>query len=280
MEVAAVEAGNMAARIILYIAVVFALVFGYVKYLEKKGIYYPTNDIEVGPELINLGFEEVNIETKDNVRINGWFIPCKQARYTVLFFHGNAGNISFRIDKAGLLDNAGLSIFIIDYRGYGKSLGIPSEKGLYLDARAAYDYLVNKRNIRPDTIILYGESLGSAVAVDLAAEKKVGGIIIEEGFSCGKDMGKVFYPYFPRFIFSNIFDSLAKIKKVNCPKLFFHSRDDEIIPIRIALKLYNAAGEPKRMVELAGDHNNAFLDSQEVYLSSIISFIKELKRED
>jgi len=260
-------------RIILNILIGIGLIFAYVKYLEYKGIYYPVKEILIDPSSAGMPFKDIYIITEDNVRINSWFISNPKARYTILFFHGNAGNIGDRIDKLELLYQEGLNIFIIDYRGFGKSQGRPSERGFYRDASAAYEYLVNTIGASPERIILYGESLGSAIAVDLAFHRKVKALILEGAFSCGRDMGVKFYPFLPRFIFANSFDSLTKIKDIAAPKLFIHSRDDEIVPFSLAKKLYDRAREPKEFLEVRGDHNSAFLDSKEPYISSIRAFV-------
>ena len=217
------------------------------------------------------------VATKDGVKINGWFIPYNNATYTLLFSHGNAGNIAHRLDKIVMLHKMGLNIFIFDYRGYGNSQGKPSEKGLYLDAETAYGYLLDTRNIAPEHIILYGESLGTAVAVNLARNVAVKGLILEGSFSSGKDMGRVLYPFIPRIFLPNIFDSWGKIKKIPAPKLFLHSTEDEIIPVVLARKLFSHAVEPKYLTELRGSHNNAFIESQEQYLSAIKAFVNNLE---
>jgi fermentation-respiration switch protein FrsA (DUF1100 family) len=251
--------------------------FGYVKYIENKGIFYPVKEVEFDPSYIRLAFEDVYISTKDGFKINGWFIPSSNASYTILFCHGNAGNIGHRLDKINLLHGIGLNIFILDYRGYGRSQGKPSENGFYLDAQAAYDYLVNNRKIDPKKIILYGESIGTAVAIDLAAKVEVKAFIVEGAFSSGKDMAKRIYPFLPPLIFSNRFDSSAKIKKISAEKLFIHSREDEIVPLALAMKLYSFADAPKQFIEIYGGHNTAFLDAKEKYIFSIKSFIDNLR---
>ncbi len=263
-------------RIILILLLGLGLIFGYVKYLEHKGVYYPVKEILIYPESAGLSFNDVYITTEDNIIINGWFIPNPKAEYILLFFHGNAGNIGDRIDKLKLLYHAGFGILIIDYRGFGKSRGRALESGFYRDASAAYDYLMNTINVKPEQLVLYGESLGSAVAVDLAFHRKVRALILEGAFSRGRDMAVRIYPLLPRFVFSNSFDSLTKIKEINAPKLFIHSRDDEIVPFNLAKKLYDNAKGPKEFLEIQGDHNSAFLSSQRSYISSISTFIEKL----
>jgi len=263
-------------KAIVYVVVLILVIAGYVKFMENRIIFYPMKGLEFTPKLVALEFEDVYLNTRDNIKINGWFIPAENARGTLLFFHGNAGNIGHRLEKILLIHNLRLNIFIIDYRGYGLSQGRPSEAGMYLDAGAAYDYLVNQRRIKSKEIIAYGESLGAAAVCHLAAEEDLGALIIESGFSRGRDMAKRIYPYLPTFLFSNNFDSLSKIEKVKAPKLFIHSKNDEIVPFKLAQRLYNAASEPKRFVELVGGHNTAFLDSKEKYVSSMELFLDSL----
>jgi len=263
-------------NIIYFFLLIIALVIAYAKYIETRGIYFPQKAIEVYPSDAGVEFEEVNLKTQDGVLINGWFIPQDKARYTLLFLHGNAGNISYRLEKINLLQSCGANVFIIDYRGFGKSQGRPSEKGFYLDARAAYDYLLSGRNILPGQIILYGESMGTAVSVDLASREKVGGVILEGAFSCGRDMARIIYPFMPPFVFSDSFNSLKKIKNVRAPKLFLHSKDDEIVPFLLAQKLYNASFEPKKFQELKGNHNNLFIESGGEYVDAVSSFVAKL----
>ena len=262
---------------IIYIFIGLALIFGYIKYMESRGIFFPLRNVEATPSFLHIPFEDVYIKTEDNIKINGWFIPKEGAKDTILFCHGNAGNIGNRLEKIIFLQEADVNIFIIDYRGYGKSQGRPTEEGLYLDAAAAYNYLVNTREIKAENIILYGESIGTAVIINLASREKIAGLIAEGAFSTGRDMGKQIYPFLPAFIFSNKFDSLSKIKDVNEPKLFIHSRDDEIVPFGLVKKLFDAAGEPKQLKEIKGSHNSCFLDCREATLACIKSFIEQLQ---
>ncbi|MCM8796388.1 MAG: alpha/beta hydrolase [Candidatus Omnitrophica bacterium] len=265
-------------RFPLIIIAVICVFFFYLKFLERKAIYFPQKEIEVYPSAIGLPYEEVNFSTEDNLGINGWFIRSPIGRYTILFLHGNSGNISGRLEKIRMLYELGLNVYIIDYRGYGKSKGSPQEAGFYKDAVASYRYLREKYNILPEQIILYGESLGTAVAIDLATREKIGGIILEGTFSRGRDMAKKIYPFLPNFVFANSYDSLTKIRVINVPKLFLHSRQDEVVPVVLAQKLFSAANHPKYFVELNGGHNTAFLDSSKEYLTAISEFIKAISK--
>jgi fermentation-respiration switch protein FrsA (DUF1100 family) len=266
----------MLTRILLYLIIFFVLMHGYVKLIETKTVFFPTKNIIVTPQFIDLAYKNIYLTTKDGLKINGWFLPDNQARYTLLFLHGNAGNIGDRLDKLEILKKAKLNILIIDYRGYGNSQGSPSEQAVYIDAQAAYDYLIKEEKIDPQEIILYGESLGCAVAIDLASKVKAKALVVEGGFSSGKDMAKIMYPLLPGFFFRHKLDSLAKIKEVKVAKLFMHSKNDEVVPLKLAKKLFDYAPEPKEFIELIGGHNDAFLDSREQYISSIISFIERL----
>ncbi|MFH1902356.1 MAG: alpha/beta hydrolase [Candidatus Omnitrophota bacterium] len=265
---------------IIFIAIFLGVGFLYIKYLEKKSVFFPAKEIEFTPAAIGLSFEDVYLNTADNIQINGWFISQEEAKYTILFLHGNGGNIGDRLEKIKMFYEMGVNMFIIDYRGYGNSKGKPHEKGIYKDAKAAYNYLVGKRGINPVDIVFYGESLGGAAAIVLASQVKAGGLILEGTFSSGRDMAKIMYPFMPSFLFPNLFDSLGKIKSVNAPKLFIHSRDDEVVPFRLGKKLYNAASSPKELIEIEGPHNNVFLDSKEKYISSIKRFIEQVSKKE
>ena len=260
----------------LIIAVIIFLVG--IRYIERHSIYFPMKDVISNPASVELPYEEVYFDTPDNKRLNGWYIANSKAKFTIIFCHGNAGNISHRLEKILIFYNLGLNIFIFDYRGYGKSIGAPSESGLYEDADAAYNYLTKERRISKDSVILYGESIGGAVAIDLARKTDVGALITEETFTSIKDMSGIAYPFLPYFIFSSRFDALSKIKNVGCPKLIVHSIDDEIVPFRLGEKLFDAARPPKKFLKIRGSHNTAFLESEEQFKEGIKSFLSDLKR--
>ncbi len=263
-------------KTILWIALFIILFITGIRYIERRGMYFPMKDIAITPDAVGLPYEEVYFETSDKKRLSGWFIPNGRARFTVIFSHGNAGNISHRIDKILLLHRLGVNIFIFDYRGYGKSEGRPSEEGLYKDASAAYDYLTDERKISKEDIILYGESIGGAVAIDLAQKRYARALITEETLTSVRAIAKTIYPFIPHFLFSNRFDSISKIKGLSCSKLIIHSVDDEIVPFRLGERLFNAAGEPKRFLRIRGTHNEAFLDSKVQFAEGIKAFLDSL----
>lgn len=243
------------------------------RYKEKQSIYFPEKAIAATPSYLGLPFEDVYFKTADGVELNGWFIPANPASATLLFAHGNAGNISHRLEKIILFNKLGLNIFIFDYRGYGRSKGSPDEQGLYLDGKAAYDYLVLQKEIPAENILLYGESIGGAVVIDLATKVSVKAIITEGTFTCAKDMIKVIYPFVPPAVFVSRFDSIDKIKNITAPKLIIHSINDEMIPFSLAEKLFQAAVPPKQFLKIKGGHNSAFLDSEEIFLSGVKEFL-------
>lgn len=261
---------------IIYILIAIIFVLVYFRYIERRSLYFPMRDMEFLPSMVDLSYEDIYLDTDDGVRLNAWLIPVNHSRFTILFCHGNAGNIGHRIEKMQLLNGLGHNVFIFDYRGYGKSSGRPSEKGLYKDAEASYNYLLSEKKILPGSIILYGESLGAAVAIDLASRRKVGALITESAFSSAQDVARTIYPFLPGFFISSKFDSLKKIKCINVPKLIIHSQNDEIIPFSQSLKLFEVSPEPKKHLVLIGGHNTCFLDSKDLYVSGIREFLKEL----
>lgn len=262
---------------IIFLSIILALGFVWFRYFEWKSIFFPTREFSYTPDNSGLEYEDVFMKTQDDQKINAWFILARNSSFTLLFCHGNGGNISHRVGKIEILNKLGLNIFIFDYRGYGKSEGRPSEQGIYLDAQAAYGYLTKEKNVSPEGIIVYGESLGAAVAVDLASKVELKAMILEGAFSCAKDISREIYPFLPTFILKSKFDSLSKIKKITSPKLFIHSVNDEIVPIHLSHKLFNAAPEPKTFRTIGGGHNTCHMDSQKEYTESIGTFIDSLK---
>lgn len=260
--------------IYIILAVIFVLV--YFRYIERRSLYFPMKDIEFVPSDAGLNYEDVYLDTSDGVKLNAWLIPAADSKYTLLFCHGNAGNISHRIEKTLILNKLRLDVFIFDYRGYGKSSGRPSEQGLYKDVQAAYNYLVSKRKVLPEHIILYGESLGGAAAIDLASKNDVKAVITECTFSSTHDVARAVYPFLPTFFLSSKFDSASRIKGIAVPKLIIHSQNDEIIPFKQSVKLFDASPEPKKHLVLKGSHNTCFLDSKDLYVSGIREFLENL----
>lgn len=236
----------------------------------------PSRALEATPESAGLAYESVDFSTDDGVRLHGWFLPGPAAaRATLLFCHGNAGNISHRLDSLKIFHDLGLSVLIFDYRGYGESDGRPSEAGTYRDAEAAWRYLTDQRGIAPENIVIFGRSLGAAVAAHLAAAHKPKALILESGFTSAPDLAAEIYWFLPvRWLLRLRYDAAAYLKQVRAPVLIVHSRDDEIIPFRHGRALFAAANEPKELLQIRGDHNQGFLISGRAYIDGIDAFLK------
>jgi hypothetical protein len=241
---------------------------------EPRMIYYPDRTPFITPP----GVTDLNLTTSDGVKIHGWFVPGPtNATRTVLILHGNAGHLADRTEKIEIFQSLGLNVCIIDYRGYGRSEGEPNEPGTYRDAQAAYEHLTKTRNREPRTIILYGESLGTGVAVELASRVPVGGLVLEAPFTSIGDVAQGMFPFLPvRYLVRNKYDSLHKIAGINVPLLLLHSREDEVFAYRHAERLYAAARDPKRIVALHGQHNDAFIQSLAVYRGALRDFFARL----
>ncbi len=293
------------AMYLIFICLVFVI---YVWYLEETTIFHPQRELTRTPGDAGLLYEDVYFITIDQVQLHAWFVKGRpfgsplargmkprastaakstgkpvalasvkspRAANTVVFFHGNAGNIADRIEKAQLFIDMGLNVLMVDYRGYGKSAGKPSEAGIYKDALAAYDYLSTRDEVDVTRLIVYGASLGGAVAIDLAAQRNVGALVIDSSFSSAADMARVIFPFVPSFLIRTKMDSAAKVKSMSVPKLFLHSRSDEIVPFLFGQKLFNAAAPPKEFIELSGTHNDGYISSQDAFINSIEKFLKQ-----
>ena len=241
---------------------------------QPSMIFFPYATLDQTPAEWGLAYEDVILHSEDGVRLHGWYIPHHGSKQVLLFFHGNAGNISHRGASVEIFHRLGLNLFIFDYRGYGKSQGKPDEEGLYNDARAAWRYLTNERGFEQEDIILFGRSLGGAVAAELAAEVEPGGLILESTFSSAKDVANALLPVLSRLIFLRYdFNTAAHVTRMRSPLLVLHSPDDEIIPFHLGEKVFHAANEPKSFVRMRGDHNSGFLMSQPDYERALGAFV-------
>ncbi len=229
-------------------------------FAQERLVYFP----EIGrafvatPQDRGLPYEELILRTGDGLALHAWHVPVPEPRGVVLFFHGNAGNLSHRVDSLAMFARLGYATLIVDYRGYGRSEGEPSEEGTYLDALAAWRYLTAERGVAPGDVVLFGESLGAAVAAWLAARTRPRALVLLSGFVSVPDLGQDLYPWLPVKWLARIrYSTQDYLKAVSCPVLVAHSREDEIVPFRHAERLYAAAPEPKRFLELRGGHNDA-----------------------
>lgn len=266
---------------ILTIAISVYVVFALMLYLFQGRMVYlsnlPERALGAWPSDIGLDYEDVSLTTSDNERLHGWYIPAVDSRGGLLFLHGNAGNISHRLDSIKIFHELDLDILIIDYRGYGQSTGKASEQGTYLDAQAAWDYLINSRRIPADQIIVFGRSLGGAIGAWLGVQHTPAAVIIESSFSSGVDMAHQLYPFLPvRLITRLKYPVVDYAARLDCPVLVVHSRHDEIIPFTMGQAIYAAVKQQKKFLELKGDHNNGFLISQEDYIGGLKDFTQAI----
>lgn len=217
------------------------------------------------------------------MRLHGWYLPAPdgagagRGAPALLFLHGNAGNISHRIRSLRLFHELGLAVLIIDYRGYGQSEGRPDEQGLYLDALAGWRHLRDERDVAPADIVVFGRSLGGAVAAWLAARERPGGVILEAAFTSAPDLGRELYPWLPvRRLLRVDYDTRAAVGSIDTPLLIIHGRDDGIVPFAHARRLYEAAAGPRTLLELSGGHNDAFVVSAADYREGVARFLSGL----
>ena len=234
---------------------VVALGFGFLYWGASRAPYYPLKYPKgfwnVQSEL---GAKDVWLMARDGTRLHGWWIDVPGAELVTLFLHGNAGNVTYRFPQMREVTVAGSSILMLEYRGYGKSESSPSESGLYQDADAAYEYLVH-RGYPPGRILLHGESIGTAVAVDLASRRECAGVVLESAFTAGSDLARSVLPILGPILFRG-FDTRRKIARVQAPILFFHGDRDDIVPLSMGRELYNAAPAPKTFFEVPGAGHN------------------------
>ncbi|WP_018877436.1 alpha/beta hydrolase [Thioalkalivibrio sp. ALE28] len=264
-------------KILVLAGLGYALMTGLIFVTQDRLVYMPSSNLTGTPERIGLDYEDVELVTADGVRLHGWFVPSPQGEESpvLLFLHGNAGNISHRLHSLQLFHELGLAVLIIDYRGYGRSAGRPDEAGTYADARAAWEYLTEARSIAPDSVVVFGRSLGAAVAADLATGVEPGAVILESAFTSAADLGARHYPWLPvRALLRHEYDTLSRIEAITAPLLLAHSVDDEIVPFAHTERLYAAAGQA-RLLEMEGGHNEAFLATGDAYLEGLRAFLTE-----
>lgn len=233
---------------------------GLLYYWANRALYYPSKYPEGDWDAQrSLGAADAWMEASDGVKIHGWFVQREDSRLVTLFLHGNAGNITHRASRMREILAAGSSVLVIDYRGYGKSSGRPSEQGLYRDSEAAFIYLLGK-GYRANQIILHGESLGTAVAVDLASRRPCAGLILEAPFTSASDVAATVVPFLGPLLVRS-FNSVPKIRWLRVPKLFLQGDRDEIVPLRLGQQLFAAAQWPKSFWLIPGAGHNDILET-------------------
>ncbi len=277
----------MLKRFIIYSALITVLIMIIPKFIEKRLIFHPdkSND-HTTPDAYGIQYDDVTFRTEDGLNLNGWFVPGKKSvpdadLHTLLWFHGNSGNINRRLDNIKMLhDRVPVNVFIFDYRQYGRSEGKISEQGTYIDARDALAYLHSRNDINNEKIIFFGRSLGSAVAVELAVKEKCRALILETPFTSIKEMGKKLYPFLPfTFFLRTKYDSLSRIGDIKVPTLIMHGDKDELVPIEQGKILYEKANEPKEFYTIPGAmHNDTHIVGGEEYFDVIKRFISKLSK--
>jgi fermentation-respiration switch protein FrsA (DUF1100 family) len=257
---------------LIVICIVLSVVF-YHK-IENFYVFFPQTNLEITPDDLNLNYRDVYFNSPDREKLHGWFFPTAADHPVIMISHGNACNISHMLDYANILTGMNLQVFLFDYRGYGRSTGTPSEKGIYMDAQAAYDYLVNEERIAADNIILFGQSLGAAAAIDVAIKNYIRSIIIEGAFTSTRDMAKTMFPLsIVSFLLPSNYNNLEKMVLITAPKLIVHGEHDEIVPFFMGKTLFEASMDPKYFYAIKGaGHNDTFIVGGKRYFEDIAYF--------
>ncbi|MBF6174356.1 alpha/beta hydrolase [Nocardia blacklockiae] len=218
--------------------------------------FLPERQVTVTPRQLGLPYEDLYFTAADGVRLNGWFVRAARPIGHILFAHGNAGNIGDRSPVLALLAAAGFDVLVFDYRGYGRSAGRPSERGVYLDARAARAALLERTGVDRDRVLYLGKSLGGAVMIELATEFPPAGLILMSTFTGLRDAARAVYPLLPKPVVPNAFPSLRRIRSLRVPTLVMHGDNDDLLPVRMGRALYEAAAQPKSLKIYPGAGHN------------------------
>jgi hypothetical protein len=266
-------------RFIFIIVASYGLLVAVVYFMQDRMLYLPNvagRTLTMTPMDVGMDYQDVYIDTADGVTLHGWFIVGRSSQ-VLLFFHGNAGNISHRLDSIRQFQKLGLSVLIVDYRGYGQSGGRTTERGIYRDADAAWRYLTEDRGISAGDIVIFGRSLGASAASWLAAQHQPRALIVESSFTSVPDIAQELYPWLPARWLSRFSHATRDyIRDVRCPVLVAHSRDDEIIPFHHGEAIFASANEPRTLLVLRGTHNDAFLRDERVYIEGVQTFLTGL----
>jgi len=244
--------------------------------MENSFIFFPAREIQRTPEEAGLLYEDVSFSTEKGIRLNGWYIPSPEAEITLLWFHGNAGNISHRVENLRLVhDRLKTNIFIFDYRGYGRSEGSISEEGTYEDARAALQYLRNKKSVDSKRLVLFGRSLGAAVATHLAIQEDALALILETPFVSIEAMARVVLPFLPiGALLKTKYDVLEMIPRAKPPVLVLHGDRDDVVPYDQGRRVFEAARAPKEFYTIRGaSHNDTYVAGGEAYFAFLKDYI-------
>ena len=238
--------------------------------IASKFLFFPEKVLEFYPSQLEIPYEDVRFKNDEGLTLHGWFFKGKRD-HTLLYLHGNAGNIGGRLDKVQLLRRFGWNIFVFDYRGYGGSEGHPSIEGVVKDSESAFRYLTEKRKIPNEQIILFGESLGGAMAVHLAHQEPVGAVILESTFTTLRDLAGHIYKFLPAMAIPDVYRSVDLIRHIKAPVMVIHGTEDAVIPFEMGKKLYDAAPHPKRLFAVPNAHHN------DVYVVGKLDYLKEIE---
>ncbi len=267
-------------RTLLGLAIAAAVLYAALAMLlyltQSRLIYYPQigRDLSTTPRAVGLAFEDVWLDGPGGVRLHGWFVPHAEPRGAALILHGNAGSIALRIDWLRMFHDLGYAALVIDYRGYGRSTGRPTEQGTYEDARLAWEHLTRARGFAPAEIVLLGESLGGPIAAHLAARERPRALILNSTFTSVPDLAAQLYRFMPvRWLTRFDYDTRAFLAQVDAPVLIAHSPGDDIVPYSHARALHAAAAGPKAFLELAGGHNEAFIHARREWVDAAARFL-------
>jgi len=269
---------RMAWNLLVSVAIAYGAVVALVFLFQSRLVFYPEigREVAVTPQTFGLNFEDVAIRTADGETLQAWWVPADEPRGTVLFFHGNAGNISHRVDYLAMFHRMRYSTLAVDYRGYGKSTGSPSEEGTYRDAEAAWEYLRGARGVQARELVIVGESLGAAVASWLATRATPRAVVLLSTFTSVNDLGARIYWFLPVRLISRLgYDNLENLKRIQAPVFIAHSPQDEVVPFSHGRKLFEAAAEPKAFLELRGGHNEGFIFARPEWVAQLAAFLEK-----
>jgi len=242
-------------------------------FTEERKLYQPDKEVTLTPQSIGVKYEDIYFKTEDGEKLNGWFVPAGNATITILYCAGRGGNLSDRLRKVKFFHRTGLNVFVFDYRGFGNSSGKPSEKGLYRDARAAYDYLITRKDINRDKIVAYGKSLGGPVAADLCLHRRLAALILESSFASLKTYVGDIGGFLPtEWLVSEKFDTISRVKRTRIPKLFVHGMDDEIVIFSEGRELFDKAIPPKEFIPYNGTHDDNLFTTSSAYRDRLNKF--------
>lgn len=270
---------NLFVSILIGYVVVLALC----RIFEARLIFFPNYPDRLGGDWNphGLGAQDVWLTADDATKLHAWWIPNDAAKFTLLAFHGNAGNIADRATVYEFLRDTPANVLALEYRGYGRSEGKPSERGVYRDAEAAYMYLVKTKGKDPKTIVSFGQSLGTAVATRLAAHHEVGGVVLEAPFLSASRVARKFYWFLPGIglLLRSQFDTEKRLKEINAPILILHCKQDPVLPFQFGQEVYNAARLPKTFLEINGQcHEEASVIAPDSYRAALRGFLSEIDK--